>query len=132
GRVTATVVEQHHDDRGIAWPVSVAPYEVSLLWIGGADDTEPQDAANRLYDELTNAGIEVLYDDRLERAGVKFNDADLIGNPVRVSVSARTLGKGEAEIKLRSAGEAHFVPLSEVIPSVRRMLDELYGELTGQ
>ncbi len=103
GRVSATVVEQHHDDRGIVWPVTVAPYEVSLLWIGGADDTEPQEAADRLYDELTKAGIEVLYDDRPERAGVKFNDADLIGNPVRVSVSARTLGKGEAEIKLRSA-----------------------------
>jgi prolyl-tRNA synthetase len=131
GRVSATVVEQHHDERGIVWPVSVAPYEVSLLWIGGEDDTEPQKTADRLYDELTKGGIEVLYDDRPERAGVKFNDADLIGNPVRVSVSARTLGKGEAEIKLRSAGEAVFVPLSEVVPTVRGMLDELYGELTG-
>jgi prolyl-tRNA synthetase len=131
GRVSATVVEQHHDERGIVWPVSVAPYEVSLLWIGGEDDTEPQETADRLYDELTKGGIEVLYDDRPERAGVKFNDADLIGNPVRVSVSARTLGKGEAEIKLRSAGEAVFVPLSEVVPTVRGMLDELYGELTG-
>jgi prolyl-tRNA synthetase len=132
GRVTATVVEQHHDDRGIVWPVSVAPYEVSLLWIGGADDAEPQDAADRLYDELTRAGIDVLYDDRPERAGVKFNDADLIGNPVRVSVSSRTLGKGEAEIKLRSAAEAVFVPLAEVVPAVRGMLDELYAELTGE
>jgi prolyl-tRNA synthetase len=111
--------------------VTVAPYEVSLLWIGGADDTEPQEAADWLCDELTMAGVEVLYDDRPERAGVKFNDADLIGNPVRVSVSARTLAKGEAEIKLRSAEEAVFVPLTEVVPSVRGMLDELYGELTG-
>ena len=132
GRVTATVVEQHHDDRGIVWPVSVAPYEVSLLWIGGADDAEPQDAADRLYDELTRAGIDVLYDDRPERAGVKFNDADLIGNPVRVSVSSRTLGKGEAEIKLRSAAEAVFVPLAEVVPTVRGMLDDLYAGLTGE
>jgi prolyl-tRNA synthetase len=131
GRVSATVVEQHHDDRGIIWPVTVAPYEVSLLWIGGADDTEPQEAADWLCDELKMAGVEVLYDDRPERAGVKFNDADLIGNPVRVSVSARTLAKGEAEIKLRSAEEAVFVPLTEVVPSVRGMLDELYGELTG-
>ncbi len=111
--------------------MTVAPYDVSLLWIGGADDTEPQDAADRLYDELTRAGIEVLYDDRSERAGVKFNDADLIGNPVRVSVSSRTLGKGEAEIKLRSADEAIFVPLAEVVSTVRRMLDELYAGLTG-
>jgi prolyl-tRNA synthetase len=131
GRVSATVVEQHHDDRGIVWPVTVAPYEVSLLWIGGVDDTEPQGAADLLYDELTRAGIEVLYDDRSERAGVKFNDADLIGNPVRVSVSTRTLGKGEAEIKLRSSDEAVFVPLAEVVPTVRGMLDELYAELSG-
>ncbi|MCD6034174.1 MAG: proS, partial [Thermomicrobiales bacterium] len=115
GRVSATVVEQHHDDRGIVWP----------------DDAEPQEAAERLYDEMTKAGIEVLYDDRPERAGVKFNDADLIGNPVRVSVSARTLGKGEAEIKLRSASDPVFVPLAEVVPAVRGMLDELYRELTG-
>jgi prolyl-tRNA synthetase len=131
GRVSATVVEQHHDDRGIVWPVTVAPYEVSLLWIGGADDAEPQEAADRLYDELTKAGIEVLYDDRAERAGVKFNDADLIGNPVRVSVSSRTLGKGEAEIKLRSSEKAVFVPLAEVVSTVRGKLDELYAGLTG-
>jgi prolyl-tRNA synthetase len=131
GRVSATVVEQHHDERGIVWPATVAPFEVSLLWIGGVDDTEPQEAADRLYDELTKSGIEVLYDDRAERAGVKFNDADLIGNPVRVSVSTRTLGKGEAEIKLRSADEAVFVPLAEVKSTVRDMLDELYAGLTG-
>lgn len=131
GRVSATIVEQHHDDRGIVWPVTVSPYEVSLLWLGGAGDTEPQEAADRLYDEMTKAGIEVLYDDRAERAGVKFNDADLIGNPVRVSVSTRTLGKGEAEIKPRSSDEADFVPLAEVVPTVRGMLDELYAGLTG-
>jgi prolyl-tRNA synthetase len=131
GRVSATVVEQHHDERGIIWPVSVAPYEVSLLWIGAAADTGLQDAAERLYEELRGCGIEVLYDDRPERAGVKFNDADLIGIPIRVSVSPRTLERGEAEIKLRSASEATFVPLAEVYPTVRRMLDELYAALTG-
>ena len=88
-------------------------------------------AAERMYADLQAVGIEVLFDDREERAGVKFNDADLIGNPVRVSVSSRTLGKGEAEIKLRSAAEAVFVPLAEVVPAVRGMLDELYAGLTG-
>src|SRR5919112_3112184 len=122
GRVSATVVEQHHDERGIVWPATVAPYEASLMWIGGENDSEAQEAADRLYNELTKAGVEVLYDDRPERAGVKFNDADLIGNPVRVSVSSRTLGKGEAEIKLRASEEAVFVPLSEVVPTVRGML----------
>jgi prolyl-tRNA synthetase len=131
GRVSATIVEQHHDERGIIWPVTVSPYEVSLMWIGGESDTETQNAADRLYDELIAAGVEVLYDDRSERAGVKFNDADLIGNPIRISVSPRTLGKGEAEVKPRVASEAVFVPLAEVVPTVRGMLDELYAELTG-
>jgi prolyl-tRNA synthetase len=131
GRVSATIVEQHHDDRGIVWPVTVAPFEVSLMWIGGENDTEPQEAADRLYNELASAGIEVLYDDRPERAGVKFNDADLIGNPIRVSVSSRTLAKGEAEIKPRAASDAVFVPLAEVVPTLRGMLDRLYGEFPG-
>ncbi|MBA2597607.1 MAG: proline--tRNA ligase [Chloroflexia bacterium] len=132
GRVAATIVEQHHDERGIVWPVSVAPYEVSLMWIGGADDTAPQEAADRLYDALTAAAVEVLYDDRPERAGVKFNDADLIGNPVRISVSSRTLERGEAEIKLRTAADAEFVALDDVVPTVRRILDGLYAELSGE
>jgi prolyl-tRNA synthetase len=132
GRVSATIVEQHHAERGIVWPVTVAPYEVSLLWIGSAGDTAPQETADKLYTELEDAGIEVLYDDRNERAGVKFNDADLIGNPIRISVSPRTLDRGEAEIKLRAASEALFVPLAEVVPAVRVMLDELYAGLTGE
>jgi prolyl-tRNA synthetase len=132
GRVSATVVEQHHDERGIAWPVTVAPFEVSLLWIGSADDAGVQSTADQIYADLTTSGIDVLYDDRPERAGVKFNDADLIGNPIRVSVSPRTLERGEAEIKLRSAAEATFVPLIEVMPAIRRMLDELYAPLSGE
>jgi prolyl-tRNA synthetase len=131
GRVAATVVEQHHDERGIAWPASVAPFDVSLLWIGGAEDSAPREAADRLYDELQAAGVEVLYDDRPERAGVKFNDADLIGNPIRVSVSTRTLERGEAEIKLRTASESVFVPLAEVVPTVQSMLAQLLLALSG-
>jgi prolyl-tRNA synthetase len=131
GRVAATVVEQHHDERGIAWPASVAPFDVSLLWIGGAEDTAPRETGDRLYDELRAAGIEVLYDDRPERAGVKFNDADLIGNPIRVSVSARTLERGEAEIKLRTENESVFVPLAEVVPAVQGRLARLMLELSG-
>jgi prolyl-tRNA synthetase len=129
GRVAATVVEQHHDERGIAWPASVAPFDVSLLWIGGS--SAPREAADRLYDELQAAGVEVLYDDRPERAGVKFNDADLIGNPIRVSVSTRTLERGEAEIKLRTASESVFVPLAEVVPTVQSMLAQLLLALSG-
>ena len=131
GRVTATVVEQHYDDRGIVWPISIAPFHVSLLWIGAAGDTEPQAVADGLYDELSAAGVEVLYDDRNERAGVKFNDSDLIGNPIRVSVSPRTLEKGTAEIKLRAASESEFVPLDQVLARVRELMAELAKDVSG-
>jgi prolyl-tRNA synthetase len=128
GRLAATVVEQRHDDRGIVWPVSVAPYHVSLLSL--AADEETISAADRLYEELTEAGIEVLYDDRSEaRAGVKFTDAELIGNPIRLSVSPRTLGQGQAEMRLRTADESTFVALEEVVSTVRETLDRLRSEM---
>jgi prolyl-tRNA synthetase len=128
GRTVATVVEQHYDDKGITWPVAVAPYHVSLLSLGSAEDAEVIAAADKLYDDLTAEGIEVLFDDRDERAGVKFNDADLIGNPVRVSVSPRTLKNGEAEIKARKAAEASFVPLADVVESVKSLIDQIQAE----
>lgn len=131
GRVTATVVEQHYDDRGIVWPISIAPYHVSLLWIGAAGDIEPQAVADGLYNELTAAGVEVLYDDRNERAGVKFNDSDLIGNPIRVSVSPRTLEKRTAEIKPRTASESEFVPLDQVLARVMELMADLAKDVTG-
>ncbi|MBA3643912.1 MAG: proline--tRNA ligase [Chloroflexia bacterium] len=122
GRLAATVVEQHHDERGITWPISIAPFQVALLSLGGANDPGPSDAANALYTELTAAGIETLYDDRADRAGVKFNDADLIGCPLRLSISARTLAKGEVEMKGRTESEASFVPLADVVPVVQQWL----------
>ena len=131
GRVTATIAEQHHDDKGLVWPASVAPYHVSLVSIYTDTDNAPAEAADRLYADLQAAGIEVLYDDRAERAGVKFNDADLIGCPVRVSVSARTLANGQAEIKPRTASEAIFVPLDDTVSTVQRLLTEAMSTLTG-
>ena len=125
GRAAATIVEQSHDDRGIIWPVSVAPYHVSLLSLASSNDTETVAAAEALYAELQGAGIEVLFDDRPDRAGVKFNDADLIGNPIRLSVSQRTLANGQAELKGRKESEATFVPLAEVVESVKAKLAEL-------
>jgi prolyl-tRNA synthetase len=132
GRTAATVVEQCHDEKGIRWPITIAPYEVSLLWLGSANDTETVAAGDRLYQELTAAGIEVLYDDRPERAGVKFNDADLIGNPIRLSVGARTLANGQAELRLRADAESTFVPLDEVLPTVQRLIAELREPLSGE
>jgi prolyl-tRNA synthetase len=125
GRVAATVVEQCYDDKGITWPVSVAPFHVSLLNLGKPEDAETAAAAEQLYQELEAAGIEVLFDDRDERAGVKFNDADLIGNPIRLSVSPRTLKEGNAELKGRKETEAVFVPLADVVSTVKKKLADL-------
>jgi prolyl-tRNA synthetase len=125
GRTAAAIVEQHHDERGICWPVAVAPYEVSLLSLGASDDAETRAAADDLYGVLQTAGIEVLYDDREERAGVKFNDADLIGNPLRLSVSKRTLANGQAELKGRRESESTFVMLTDVTTAIRAKLTEL-------
>ena len=125
GRAAATVAEQSHDDKGLIWPVAVAPFHVSLLNLGTSEDAETAEAAERLYQELTNAGIEVLYDDRPDRAGVKFNDADLIGNPIRLSVSKRTLANGHAEMKARRESEATFIPLGDVVQAVREKLAAL-------
>ncbi len=127
GRGAATVAEQHHDERGLRWPVSVAPFHVSLLSLGV--DAAVTEAAERLYDELTRAGVEVLYDDRTDRAGVKFNDADLIGNPIRLSVSTRTLANDQAELKVRSADAAEFIPIGEVVVRVKTLIDEMLAGL---
>lgn len=128
GRAVATIVEQRHDEKGIDWPVAVAPFHVSLMWLGSAEDTATVEAADGLYSAFAAAGIDVLYDDRGERAGVKFNDADLIGCPIRVSVSKRTLERGEIELKARRRPEAVFVPIAEAISAVSALLDELRVE----
>jgi prolyl-tRNA synthetase len=111
-------VEQNHDEKGIIWPFSVAPDHVALIGLD-LDKTEIGQAAEQLYTDLTAAGVEVLFDDRAETAGVKFNDADLIGLPIRVVVSKRSLKNGGAEIKLRSQKESGIVPLEDVVRTVQ-------------
>jgi prolyl-tRNA synthetase len=125
GRNAATVVEQRHDEKGIIWPLSIAPYHVSLIELPSPDDTRPKEIAERLYAELENLGVEVLYDDRDERPGVKFNDADLIGIPLRVAVSARNLANDQIELKLRKQKDAIFVPLDQAVPEIVRILAEI-------
>jgi prolyl-tRNA synthetase len=127
GRAAASVVEQCHDDKGIVWPMSTAPFHVSLLSIGKDEDVAA--ATDALYNALTAAGIEVLYDDRGDRPGVKFNDADLIGNPIRLSISRRTLDKQEVELKLRTVESAEFVPIDSVVTRVRDIVDEQLAAL---
>ena len=103
-RAMAAIVECHHDDRGIVWPVSVAPFSV-VVTVAQAEDTEVAKAGESVYEQLTAAGIEVIIDDRAERAGVKFRDAELTGIPLRVTVGKRGLAEGLVEITRRATGE---------------------------
>jgi prolyl-tRNA synthetase len=114
GRVMATVVEQNHDEKGIIWPFSIAPYHVALVGLD-LEMEETGQAAEQFYADLTATGVEVLYDDRTESAGVKFNDADLIGLPLRAVVSKRSLKNGGVELKLRSQKEGRIVPLEDAV-----------------
>jgi prolyl-tRNA synthetase len=127
GRTVAAAVEQNHDDKGIVWPLPLAPYEV-LLVVLNADKTEVVEAAEGLYTNLREAGIDVLFDDRAERPGVKFNDMDLIGFPVRVVLGGRGLEAGEVELSLRRDGEKRATPIAEMTAAVEALLDELRSQ----
>lgn len=120
GRLMAVIVEQHHDDLGIVWPEAVAPFAVHLVGLNLEDD-EIRDAAESTYRRLVVAGVEVLYDDRQESPGAKFGDADLIGAPIRLTVSRRSLKQGGAELKRRAERKTAILPLAEVEVGVRRM-----------
>jgi prolyl-tRNA synthetase len=113
-RLVATTIEQHNDNDGIRWPVSVAPYQVHIVTIG--QDEPVLAAARKLYDELGAAGIDVLWDDRDERPGVKFKDADLLGMPFRVTIGAKALANGNLELKPRTEPDpkkAELVPIAD-------------------
>ncbi|MDQ3525880.1 MAG: His/Gly/Thr/Pro-type tRNA ligase C-terminal domain-containing protein, partial [Chloroflexota bacterium] len=127
GRNAASVVEQRHDDKGILWPISIAPYHLSLLSLG--KEQAVIDATDALYDQLTAAGIEVLYDDRSDRPGVKFTDAELIGNPIRLSISKRTLEAGEVELRLRMSDMSEMAPLGQIVDRVKQIMTELFAAL---
>ncbi|MCP4424092.1 MAG: proline--tRNA ligase [Chloroflexi bacterium] len=117
-RLMATIVEKHHDKYGIVWPDSVAPFQVHLMHIGKGD--EVRKTADSLYDSLRKEGFDVLYDDRKASPGVKFNDADLIGVPWRITVGGRSLAQGGVEVKRRSQSERHLVPVGELASFLRQ------------
>jgi prolyl-tRNA synthetase len=111
-RVVSAIVEEHHDEHGIAWPEAVAPFAVHLIAMPG---DEAAAAASALHDELCAAGVDVLLDDRDARPGVKFADADLLGVPVQLVVGAKGLARGVVERKVRRTGERDEVPLADVV-----------------
>ena len=124
GRLLACIAEEHHDEKGLHWPASVAPFALHLVALAGKKEPVLE-TAERLVTELTAAGLEPLYDDRNESAGIKFNDADLMGMPLRLTVSERSLQQGGVEFKLRARDEKWIVPLAETVAAVRKINADL-------
>jgi len=122
GRLAACIVEEHHDQHGICWPVTVAPFEVHLVSLAGS-------RADELYTELQQAGYQVLYDDRDQRPGVKFKDADLIGVPLRITMGERSLKQGGVELKVRAEEDNQLVPLDQLSARLAAELERLKRSL---
>jgi prolyl-tRNA synthetase len=116
-RIVAAAIEQNHDKDGIVWPVPIAPFEATVLDLQ-QDDPNVVATATRIYDELKLAGVDVLYDDRNERAGVKFKDADLVGVPFRIAVGKKGLAEGVVEVKRRSGTEVRKLKIDEAVKVV--------------
>jgi len=130
GRLLAAAIEQNHDDKGIIWPMSITPYHIYLcpLYL---ENSEVATAAENLYAGLQAEGLEVLFDDRQESPGVKFNDADLLGIPIRVTVSPRTLETNSAEIKKRSEKESQLVPLEGIAKRLKELISQGLSKLSN-
>lgn len=123
-RTMAAAIEQNNDENGIIWPAAIAPYQVIIVPIN-AKDTAQMEMAEELYGAFRKNGIEVVLDDRKERAGVKFKDADLIGYPLRLTISPTTIEEKQMEVRIRRSGEVHMVPVAEVLSFVETTLQQL-------
>jgi prolyl-tRNA synthetase len=122
GRTVAAAIEQNHDENGIIFPIPIAPFHCSVVAVN-TKDSGVMAAAEEIYFCLEKLGIEVLFDDRDERPGVKFKDNDLIGIPLRIVVGSKGLAEGKVELKIRSTGEVLSVPLEEVAATVKQLID---------
>jgi prolyl-tRNA synthetase len=121
GRTMASVIEQSYDQWGPIWPITIAPYHVQICSLNpGVDNVEQE--ADKLYHELKSAGVEVLYDDRGEKAGFMFSDADLTGIPFRLIISPKTLAEGKVELKRRGEKNSELLELSQVCDSIKTLL----------
>jgi prolyl-tRNA synthetase len=123
-RILAAAVEQGADEKGIVWPRALAPWPVHLVVLGKAGD-ETVEAAERLYTELCEVGLEPIYDDRDAGPGQKLTDAELLGCPVRIVVGKRTLAEGEVEVQERATGADHKFALGEAVARTRELLDSI-------
>jgi prolyl-tRNA synthetase len=123
GRTVASCIEQNHDENGIIFPLPIAPYHCIISAINPKDENVSK-AAEELYAELLKLGVEVLYDDRDERPGFKFKDADLIGIPLRIVVGAKNLVDGKVELKERRSGEVQLLAIEDVVVMVNGIVKE--------
>ncbi len=124
GRLLACVIEAHHDEQGVMWPISVAPFHVHIVVLSGNRPKGELEAAEQICRDLEAEEIEVLLDDRDERAGVKFNDADLIGIPIRITVGSRGLARGEVEVKMRNEPERKDVAIENLVEFVNKIVHD--------
>ncbi|MEA3350920.1 MAG: proline--tRNA ligase [Chloroflexota bacterium] len=130
GRLLASIAEEYNDEYGLIWPISVTPYHVYIVMISGGKDAENvEQVSAQLYQDLQAAGIEVLFDDRDDSPGVKFNDADLIGVPIRLTVGARSLKKSCIEMKRRDQDERNLIPMDEIITAVENEIAVMEAEI---
>lgn len=125
-RIAAAAIEQNHDRDGAIWPVNIAPFQIHLLTVNVKDPTM-RELGEQLYRALNGAGVEVLYDDRDERPGVKFKDADLVGIPYRVTVGSRTIQEGQVEVRNRRSKQDSFVPVAETVARIQALLLQTEG-----
>ncbi len=127
GRLLACIAEEYHDENGLIWPITVAPFQVHLVSLRGAEQV-----AGNIYALLRANGIEVLYDDRDESPGVKFNDADLMGMPIRITAGQRSLKNNNIELKFRRESQLSLVPLDDLIQQVKKSMDTLQKDISRQ
>jgi prolyl-tRNA synthetase len=130
GRTVAACIEQHHDEDGMIFPMSMAPFQIYLLPIN-LDDPKIRETSENLYGAFSENGIEVLYDDRQERPGVKFKDADLLGIPIRITIGEKGLKEGKVEFRIRKTKETFMVKVSEALERAKEMIEEELKRLEG-
>ena len=128
GRALASIIEEKGDDKGIVWPMTVAPWQVHFCPLR-LDDENISAVADELYKKMQEAGIEVLYDDRIVSAGVKLTDSELMGMPIRVVISPKTMANGTAEVTMRETGETNFISLQNLLSELKAIIEDEVGEI---
>ena len=124
GRTMAAAIEQNNDDYGIIWPRAIAPFEVVVVPVNAKNEDQLV-YSEKIYEELKAVGVDVLLDDRRDRAGIKFNDCDLIGYPLRITISPKSLNENTIEVKIRKTGAVHIFNRDEYKDKIIELLNDL-------